>query len=123
MSDPVAGVRRRVEKIEQTLANIGMRRRLPGCTCCDLTAVLDPKDFEEQMNLPCPAHGFRDLGTLMVVRYERAAGGSSDPSLDEDPRDVELDRLLEMYDARRDSSRNTDARLDEVGLENSPEEH
>jgi len=49
----------------------GKGSRYDGCLTrnCMTLAISDyPEKFEAEMNLPCPGHGFRDLGTVVSLK-------------------------------------------------------
>jgi hypothetical protein len=54
------------------------------------------EEFEAEMNLPCPAHGFRRLGKVLGVRF-RDGDGTTEPN----PR---LDELIATYQRRLDQA-------------------
>jgi len=73
MSGTGSSLRRRLVKAEQQLADQAERAHrawLANCNCKDQTFVDYAKNFEEEMNLRCPCHGFRRLGE--IVRFDRA---------------------------------------------------
>jgi hypothetical protein len=89
MSEKLLRLRKRVRKIERALANSAWRQRLAHCNCRAMTVADDPAKFEEEMNLPCPAHGFLQLGRIIhVVKI-----GSSENS-------GRLDELIATYETR-----------------------
>ena len=73
MSRKLANLNMRLAKVEQQAAHIVRREKLASCNCypnppgIKMLVVKDAKEFEAEMNLSCPAHGFRRLGKLMVV--------------------------------------------------------
>jgi hypothetical protein len=81
-------------KVEQQMADQARRAELANCTCNDMTIAntVLPEQFEAEMNLPCPAHGFRRLGRIMRIVFVDP-GGKKVPS----PR---LDELIATYEAR-----------------------
>jgi hypothetical protein len=108
-------LRKRLARVERTLADTAKRKEEAGCNCRLLTAASsrNPAEFEAEMNLPCPVHGIRHLGQLMVVTFVQAVNGKPDTSAPKDPLEVELKRLLDEYHARQRSRRNAS----QVGLE------
>jgi hypothetical protein len=94
MSGKLSSLRKRLDQLEQRMADRERRAELANCTCTYLTLAnpFQPEDFEAEMNLPCPAHGFRRLGRVCRIRF-RDGDGTEEPS----PR---LDELLAIYDAR-----------------------
>jgi hypothetical protein len=78
-----------------------MRVKLADCNCypnLGLLVVADSKKFEAEMNLPCPAHGFRCLGQLMIIRVKAMNGDSLDDAVRDDA--VRTDELLAEYRRR-----------------------
>ena len=67
--------RRRLEKLEQQMAQV-QRIRPVNCNCCPedpkgigtAWVISDAKQLEEAMQVRCPAHGFRTLGKLVMIR-------------------------------------------------------
>ena len=72
MSRKLSDLYKRLAKVEQQAAHIATQEKLANCNCYPHTlglkmlVVKDAKEFEADMNLSCPAHGFRRLGRLMV---------------------------------------------------------
>jgi hypothetical protein len=98
MSGKLSSLSRRLAKVEQQMADQARRAELANCTCRhmpDLTLVypFQPEEFEAEMNLPCPAHGFRRLGRIMQIVFVNPDDGTEVPS----PR---LDELIATYEAR-----------------------
>ena len=96
MSGNLSGLWKRLAKVEQRMADQARRAELANCTCVHspwMTFAItgDPEEFEAEMNLPCPAHGFRRLGRIMHVRF-MDPDGTAEP----DPR---LDELIATYEA------------------------
>jgi hypothetical protein len=98
MSGKLAGLRKRLVRVEKALAEPAGRDNLAFCTCkgraeCSGTIAFSnkPEEFEAEMNQKCPVHGFRHLGRLIVFRV--VAPGRKDER-------CRLDELLEEYRAR-----------------------
>ena len=114
MSQKLSSIRRRLAKVQQQMAEIARREELSNCNCRDMTDADDqrPEKFEREMNLPCPTHGLRRLGTLICSHsvavdswpevVETGPLGEILPQKDAFPKvdSGELDRLLEVYKAR-----------------------
>lgn len=101
-------LRTRLTRVEKKVADKKEQKRLASCNCRAF-ALVDPltvKKFEADMNLPCPAHGVRNLGQLCVVRFIGAMDGSLDTSSPKDLNEIEMDRLLEIYHSRQSSRKN-----------------
>ena len=99
MSGNLSGLRKRLAKVEQRMADQARRAELTNCTCKHSSAVtlantVQPEEFEAEMNLPCPAHGFRRLGRIMRIVFVNSTNPRTEvPS----PR---LDELIATYEAR-----------------------
>jgi hypothetical protein len=95
MSGKLSSLSRRLAKVEQQAADQARRAELANCACTDLTIANPdlPEEFEAEMNLPCPAHGFRRLGRIMRIRFLNPDDRTAVPS----PR---LDELIATYEAR-----------------------
>jgi len=96
MSRKLSGLWKRLAKVEQQMADQARRAELANCTCIhssDVTFAISgrPEKFEAEMNLPCPAHGFRRLGRILRIRFMKP-DGTEKPS----PR---LDELIATYKA------------------------
>lgn len=95
MSEKLFSLRKRVAKLEQHVADRARREKLANCNCEYSTIVVAERaeEFEAEMNLPCPAHGFRQLGRIvhivLVSAGERPAYSSR------------IDQLIATYEARR----------------------
>jgi hypothetical protein len=109
MSDKLFSMRRRLRKLERALANSRWREKLVHCNCSTVTMAIDPDKFEAEMNLSCPAHGFRQLGLIVHVE-PIGAGGSR-------RKGPGLDQLLATYEARA-----RQARLDRIDKDDDFEE-
>ncbi len=66
MSGKLLGLRRRLARVERTLANIAKREEMADCICQEMTVVMpdQPEKFEAEMNRTCPVHGFRRLEAI-----------------------------------------------------------
>jgi hypothetical protein len=85
-----------LDKLEQRMADQTRRAELANCTCQFMTVAIpgQPEEFEAEMNLPCPAHGFRRLGRIMRIVFVNSTNPRTKvPS----PR---LDELIATYEAR-----------------------
>ncbi len=61
--------RKRLEKLEQKLADLARQEALANCNCLPLTfATSQQRLFEAEMNKTCPVHGLRRLGRIYIVR-------------------------------------------------------
>ena len=83
MSEKLSSLRKRLAKVERKMADIVRREELANCNCkqsSDFTVLSDDgaEEFEAEMNLPCPAHGFRRLGRIMHVAVEDESCPRSD---------------------------------------------
>lgn len=75
MSGKLAGIRRRLERVEKVVAETGEQKNLSECICIPcgtgfttIAFTNKPEEFEAEMNQKCPAHGFRSLGQIIVFR-------------------------------------------------------
>jgi hypothetical protein len=86
---------RRLAQLERQLSERLRRKMLAGCICRATTVAnsREPEKFEEEMNLPCPAHEFRSLGSLFDIHCE-----AETPEQEAD--NLKFERLLEEYAGR-----------------------
>jgi hypothetical protein len=94
MSRKLSGLRRRLAKAEQQMAGLARREELVNCNCklVSWTVAGSAEEFEAEMNLPCPSHGFRRLGMIFQIV---PAGMNRTPV--PNPR---MDELIATYEAR-----------------------
>ena len=86
--------RRRLEKLEQKLADLARQEALANCNCQKFMFVNSTKVLEAEMSKTCPAHGFRRLGRITIVR-------TVPPRADRiDERSVGLEELVDEYKRR-----------------------
>jgi hypothetical protein len=98
VSGKLAGLRRRLEKAEKALAETTQQENLANCTCKVgaksrpmIVRSDQPEELEAEMNQKCPVHGFRDLGTpIIVIRIT-----------DTPDERFRVDDLLDEYNARK----------------------
>ncbi len=74
MSEKLPNLEKRVAEVERQAAELARREKLADCNCYPRGknfphAFWSPEQFEDATNLPCPAHGFRRLGRIMIVQY------------------------------------------------------
>jgi hypothetical protein len=67
--------RRRLEKLEQKLADLARQETLANCNCRERIFVNSTKVFEAEISKTCPVHGFRRLGRIYVVRVVDTSPG------------------------------------------------
>ncbi len=100
MSGTLSVLSRRLAKLERTLADRRWRAKTRNrvCNCQDETTAhpWHPQEFEKEMNLPCPAHGFRRLGKIT-----RFILFNEDGTVKPHP---QLDPLIASYLARLDQA-------------------
>jgi hypothetical protein len=62
-------LRKRLTKLEQTLAKKAKQKELEDCICKDGAVFMLGKEdeFEAEMNVACPVHGFRRLGQIVQI--------------------------------------------------------
>jgi len=92
-------LRKRLAKLEQQISYQAQRAELANCNCNKFVTIANPNDpdeFEAEMNLQCPAHGFRRLG--MITRIAFIDGDGTEEL---NPR---LDELIATYKARLDQA-------------------
>jgi len=89
--------RRRLERLEQKLADLARQEALANCNCPRFTFVGSTETFKAEMNKTCPAHGFRRLGQITIVQIASTQKDRAD-SVDE--RSVGLEELVNEYDRR-----------------------
>ena len=66
--------RRRLEKLEQKLADLARQEALANCNCQTRIFVNSTKVLEAEMSKTCPAHGFRRLGQITIVQIVPTIG-------------------------------------------------
>jgi hypothetical protein len=59
--------RKRLERLEQQVAEIKRRESPAKCNCRHFTIAASAEFFEAEMNETCPVHGFRRLGRINVL--------------------------------------------------------
>jgi hypothetical protein len=96
MSGKLSSLNRRLAKVEQQVAERTKREELANCICrtsMPFTIVQDAEQFEVEMNRPCPVHGVRDLGQLLIHTPFNS---------DTTPSEVSIKRrqLLDLYELR-----------------------
>jgi hypothetical protein len=89
--------RKRVEKLEQKLADLIRQEALVNCICLERLFVGLREKFESEMNTTCPVHGFRRLGMITIVRIVNTAGKDAG-KIDEGY--LGLKKLVEEYERR-----------------------
>lgn len=72
MAGKLPGLRRRLAKVENALAEAAEREKLADCICkvwgkspITWACSEQPEQFEAEMNRKCPVHGFRNLGHIL----------------------------------------------------------
>jgi hypothetical protein len=87
MSTRLSILNKRLVKVEQQVAHIARREQLADCKCfppgpngisLPWFIVKKAEEFEADMNLRCPVHGFRRLGALMIVQIVGRKGEISE---------------------------------------------
>ena len=89
--------RRRLEKLEQKLADLVGQEALANCNCQERIYVNSTKVLEAEMSKTCPAHAFRRLGQISVVRIVDTSPGRT-RKIDE--KSIGLDELVQEYERR-----------------------
>lgn len=85
---------KRLAQVEQRLAEVARREKLANCNCKEIMFFRTAERFEEEKNLPCPGHGFRDLGRIGITVVFPSAG-----ELPED--NSKLRQLIAAYETAR----------------------
>ncbi len=100
MSGRSSNLRNRLGEVERKVGEVVRREQLAKCNCNFRTSysAWDPEEFEGDINLPCPAHGFRDLGFIVLCRLVDKHGVSIDSV-----GDARREQLFATYNARRAS--------------------
>src|SRR5450432_4732220 len=94
-------VRYRLAKLEKQLSDLTRLKELANCICKQNTVALEADEFEAEMNLPCPCHGFRRLGVIDQIVFVN-------PDLTKEP-NPRLDELLATYESRLEEADRTTA--------------
>ena len=89
--------RKRVEKLEQKLADLIRQEALVNCICLERLFVWTREKCESEMNKTCPVHGFRRLGKITMVQIV-STGGKDAGKIDE--RYLGLEELVQEYKRR-----------------------
>jgi hypothetical protein len=103
MPENLFSLRKRLEKVERSLARMQRQKRLANCNCLGSITVCLGKEaeFAREMSLPCPAHGVRNLGR--IVRLDPVPPGRGpEPA-------SRLDGLLAIYEASDLAKRDQEA--------------
>jgi hypothetical protein len=72
MSGNLSSLENRLAKLQQKVADLAPQVESANCNCepiGTLALSFQPEQFEAEMNLPCPAHGFRRLGMILKIRF------------------------------------------------------
>ncbi|MFY9843924.1 MAG: hypothetical protein ACLP0H_20090 [Terriglobales bacterium] len=99
MTGRITDLKKRLDRAERELADRAWHANFNGlCNCREETDAnpLRPQDFEEEMNTPCPAHGFRRLGKITHFTFLNE-DGTAKPH-------PKLDPLIKSYYARLDQA-------------------
>jgi hypothetical protein len=86
MSTRLFILNKRLVKVEQQVAHIAWREKLADCKCFPKGpagsalpfVVKNAEEFEADMKVTCPVHGFRRLGALMIVQIAGRKGEISE---------------------------------------------
>ena len=87
--------RKRLEKLEQKLADLSRQEALANCNCRDRIFVNSTKVFEAEMSKTCPVHGFRRFGRIYVVQVVDTSPGRG-RKIDE--KSIGLHELVQEYE-------------------------
>jgi len=102
MFGTLSSLNRRLDKLEQELADRAWRAKLGTCNCSYVTIAdsARPEEFEAEMTLRCPAHGFRHLGIIKrVFSYKPDHNVRRDSQLDR-----KFAEMMATYNARLDQA-------------------
>jgi hypothetical protein len=99
VSEKLSNLEKRVAEAERQAADLARRERLGDCNCYPRgktfpNAFWSPEQFEAVANLPCPAHGFRRLGRIMIVQYVGQG------VIHDEESEKRLNRLVDEYELR-----------------------
>jgi hypothetical protein len=100
VSEKLSSLQKRLAEVERQTAELARREKLAHCNCYPRGKTMPnpfgcPEQFEAAANLPCPVHGFRRLGRIMVVNIVSTTEGAV---LEE--KYVRLNRLVDEYELR-----------------------
>jgi hypothetical protein len=93
MAGRFSALHKRLDKVQQQLADFAVLLELENCICLEGIQLDDPEQFETEMNRTCPAHGFRHLGRISPQRWVEDAHRVPE-------RFAELNQLAETYEHR-----------------------
>jgi hypothetical protein len=96
MRRKLSSLSKRLAEVEQQVAERTKREELANCICrtsMPFTIVHNAEDFEVEMNRPCPVHGVRDLGQLIIPTPFTSDTTPSEES-------IKLRQLLDSYNLR-----------------------
>ena len=116
-------LRRRIAKAEKALANRKKQQELANCVCGGVVTAIpgQAEEFEAEINRTCPAHGYRRIGHLIRVQWvdsERNLARTSERKRERDRQDdADIDRLIEIYEARFSNNSNDPSQLIRDGVE------
>jgi len=69
--------RKRLEKLEQQMAEMKRQESPDKCICKNFTLAASAEFFKAEMNQTCPVHGFRQLGKIRVMEVQVAGRNGS----------------------------------------------
>ena len=106
-------LRKRLAKVKQQVVEKARREKLVNCNGRLATGALPDgaEQFEAEMNLQCPGHGFRSLGIILSLRtYE----STFRPDASDRDDVTKIDALIDLYwqryrqHARREAEEESD---------------
>jgi hypothetical protein len=110
----LSNLSRRLAIVEQRVADTARREKLSNCNCFPQDPerlgipflATNEKEFEAQINLRCPAHGFRRLGKLIVLTIV-----NPDRTITEES--VRLGQVVDEYQLRLSEFLKSDPELED----------
>ncbi len=71
MSAKLSRLSQRLARIEQQLIELEVTEQIVNCNCRRTTVFHNrsPEEIEAEKNRPCPAHGVRQLGQIVIIEY------------------------------------------------------
>jgi hypothetical protein len=119
MSGRVRSLKRRLARVEQTLANRKKEDDLVNCVCGENILAWSgrAKELEAELNRTCPAHGFRRVGRIHCFRF---AVTETTPESEKERlgrEDAELHQVIDEYKSRELAWKRQRSRRRQIGLE------
>ena len=90
----VASLQKRLAELERNLSDLERESQFGKCVCQKLVMAYDAEQLETEINLPCPCHGLRRLGTILQVAIVDAQGRT------DEEKQAKLSTLVKQYESR-----------------------